>query len=189
MTVSETHLGRPLRFGVMCSQAGLSGFARECIEHILRDGLAELKLVILDAQVPRPSSAREKIVKALRLQGNLWHLQSKLFPHDDLPAWRAEPFDNWLAPPKQISCEPVLKGKWSQYFKPEDIAAIEAEQLDFILKFGFGIIRGAVLHSARLGVWSYHHADEERYRAPAISAWIRTSTFCRIVSLDRKSVV
>jgi methionyl-tRNA formyltransferase len=41
---------------------------------------------------------------------------------------------------------------------------IRAHQLDFILKFAYGIIRGEVFSAARYGIWSYHHDDEEKYR-------------------------
>ena len=43
--------------------------------------------------------------------------------------------------------------------------------MDFILKFGFGIIRGEILNAARYGVWSYHHADEEKYRGSPPCFW------------------
>jgi Formyl transferase len=149
----------------------MSRFARQCVEHVLRDGLAELKLVIIDSSVPTVSTLGEKLKKAALFQGALWYLQDRFFPADQTPSWREEEYDSWLPTAKRIVCEPVQKGKWSQYFQPEDIAAIQAENLDFILKFGFRIIRGDVLKAARLGIWSYHHADEEKYRGGPPAFW------------------
>jgi hypothetical protein len=171
MDISGTSLGRPLRFGIMCPSDGMSRFARQCVEHVLRDGLAELKLVINDPSVAQTSSVAEKLKKAALFKGALWYLQDRLFPADQTPSWRVEEYKNWLPPAKHITCEPILKGKWSQLFQPKDVAAIEAEQLDFILKFGYRIIRGDVLKAARLGIWSYHHADEEKYRGGPPAFW------------------
>ena len=122
MDISATSLGRPLRFGIMCPGAGMSRFARQCIEHVLRDGLAELKLVIIDPSVPKISTFGEKLKKAALFQGTLWYLQDRFFPADQTPSWREEEYASWLPPAKRIVCEPVLKGKWSQYFRPDDIA-------------------------------------------------------------------
>ena len=48
---------RPLRFGIMCPSSGLSEFARQCIDQICRDSLAEPVLLILEETQPKPSSS------------------------------------------------------------------------------------------------------------------------------------
>jgi hypothetical protein len=44
-------------------------------------------------------------------------------------------------------------------FEDDDIRRIRELDLDVILRFGFRLLRGAILDSARYGVWSYHHGD------------------------------
>ncbi len=63
-----------------------------------------------------------------------------------------------------IFCLPTVKKKYSQYFSETDIKTIQEYQPDFILKFGFGILRGSVLQAAPYGIWSFHHGDEQKYR-------------------------
>ena len=162
---------RPLRFGVMCSANGLTDFARKCIANITRDGIAVPVLLIVDKSIAVPNSVRTKLRKSIRLDGNLWHVQSKLFPLSRLEAYRVQPLDACLPGVERILCKPETKGKWSQYFQAADLAEIQSRNLDFILKFGFGIIRGAVLESARYGVWSFHHDDEEKYRGGPPGFW------------------
>jgi hypothetical protein len=157
-----------LKFGIMCSSSGLSEFARRCIENITRDGLAEPVLLIVDESVPQTKSLASKLKKSIRLDGNLWHLQSKLKPPTKIAAYKREPLPDGI---KRIVCSPQLKGKWSQYFAPEDIETIRSHGLDFILKFAFGIIRGEVLKTAKHGVWSFHHDDEEKYRGGPPAFW------------------
>ena len=69
-----------------------------------------------------------------------------------------------------ITVLPVIKGI-STYFKPEDIEKIKSFDLDFILRFGFDIIRGEVLTSAKYGIWSYHHDDERVVRGGPPGFW------------------
>src|SRR5215469_17931821 len=112
----------PLRFGIMCHARGLSQFALDCVQKIL--DLATPELLILDTSEPRRSSAREKLKKAVSLNGNLWHLQNRLFPIHDIPAYRTKPLDECLPNVVRLPCAVTRKGKWSEYFSPEDIARI-----------------------------------------------------------------
>ena len=129
----------PLRFGIMCPARGLSQFAEDCIQNI-RD-LATPELLILDASDPRRSSAWEKLKKSVSLNGNLWYLQNRLFPIDDIPAYRTKPIDECFPNVARLPCSVTRKGKWSEYFSPEDIDRIRDHRLDFILKFAYGIVR------------------------------------------------
>ncbi len=155
----------------MCSANGLSEFALNCIRSITRDDLADPVLLIVEQEREVPSSLETKLRKSIRLEGNLWYLQERVFPLSEIPAYKKSALDDCLPGVDRIVCKPELKGKWSQYFRQEDLEKIHSYDLDFILKFAFGIIRGAVLQSARYGVWSFHHDDEERYRGGPPAFW------------------
>ena len=155
----------------MCGESGLNEFARICIQNITRDGLAEPVLAIIDETQSAGSTLVEKLRKAVRLDGNLWHLQSRLFPPNDIPSYRAVALDDCAPAIDRIACRPAKKGKWSYYFSTEDQEAIRQRDLDFILKFTPFIIRGEVLKTARYGVWSFHHDDEEKYRGGPPAFW------------------
>ncbi len=71
----------------------------------------------------------------------------------------------------EVRCRVRRKGRFSQYFEAEDVEAIKAHDLDFILRFGFNILRGDILTAARYGVWSYHHGDEQKYRGGPPCFW------------------
>ena len=71
----------------------------------------------------------------------------------------------------QISCIPVQKGKYSEYFTDQDLQTIRSFRPDFLLRFAFGIIRGEILEAARYGVWSFHHDDETKYRGSPPCFW------------------
>ena len=44
-------------------------------------------------------------------------------------------------------------------FSAEDVSAINRENLDIIIKFGFKMLCGDILTAARFGIWTYRHGD------------------------------
>jgi hypothetical protein len=44
-----------------------------------------------------------------------------------------------------LNCSTIKLGKFSAYFSEQDIAAIKSHNLDFMLRFGFNIIKGEIL--------------------------------------------
>ena len=69
-----------------------------------------------------------------------------------------------------IKCR-TSKSKISEYFSENDINEIKARNADFIIKFGFGIIKGDILNCTPMGVWSFHHGDEQKYRGVPPGFW------------------
>ncbi|MGH9611521.1 MAG: glucosamine inositolphosphorylceramide transferase family protein [Bryobacteraceae bacterium] len=69
-----------------------------------------------------------------------------------------------------LSVLPVRKG-FVHRFPPDAIDAIRKYNLDVLLRFGFNILKGDVLNSARYGIWSYHHGDNELYRGGPAHFW------------------
>lgn len=69
-----------------------------------------------------------------------------------------------------IECA-VKRKKISERFEEEDIEIIKSYAPDFILKFGFGILKGDILTCAPMGIWSFHHDDEQKYRGVPPAFW------------------
>jgi len=69
-----------------------------------------------------------------------------------------------------LHCTTRAEG-FSEYFSDPDVNAIKSYRLDFIVRFGFGIIKGEILQVAQYGVWSYHHDDEQFYRGVPSCFW------------------
>ena len=72
--------------------------------------------------------------------------------------------------PSSPSCRNGV-GRFSQYFPADAIAELRRHDLDVLLRFGFGILRGEVLDVARYGIWSFHHDDERVIRGGPPSFW------------------
>lgn len=160
--------GQILRFGIM-SDTGLrfSQWQAECIERLLAISNVRASLVIRNV-TPVSSSvgARLKRAKPKLLLGQIYrNLISRP------PCMREVDLSGRLRDIAAMDCRVLKRGRFSEYFADEDIATIRGHDLAFILRFGFNIIRGEILKSARYGVWSYHHGDEQKYRGVSEGFW------------------
>jgi hypothetical protein len=162
---------KKLRFGIMCTGDRLPAAFAKCVEELLAVPGVELALLIVDDTEALRTSRGQKIKKVLTLDGTLWALAKRLSPLEKLPCYRPLDMSKIFTGVPRIRCSPIRKGKFSQYFSPEDVAAIQSYELDFILRFAFGIIRGEILTSARYGVWSFHHGDETKFRGAPPAFW------------------
>lgn len=162
---------KPLRFGIMCNGTIFSAWQAGCIEDILSlDGVI-LDLLIIDAQ-RNQKNWRNTIMKITsRLDRSLFYIYMKLFLGQNSKSLKKIDLTGRIKNIPRIECSVTKKGKYSEYFSEDDIRVIKSYNLDFILRFGFGIIRGEILNSARYGIWSFHHNDEEKYRGGPPCFW------------------
>jgi len=168
----ESSAGRNrLRFAVMCSGNTLPAAFAKCIEELLAVQGVELALVIVDPSAPRRGIRWSEIKRIISSKRILWTLLGRLFPVERLACYRPVDMSGTLAGVPRIQCEVIQKGKFSQYFRPEDVETIRSYNLDFVLRFAFGIIRGEILQAARYGIWSFHHGDERKYRGGPPAFW------------------
>lgn len=151
-----------LRFAVMCNTMVLQRWQLEVIESLLARGEADPVLLILKQEESSPGPG---ILR--RIVRYPWHklLFRKYYQYFFRPSsFRAVSADELLGGLPRMRCKTLIRGKYSEYFSAEDIEAIRSHRPDFILKYGFGIIRGEILQSASYGIWSFHHGDEQKYR-------------------------
>ena len=77
----------------------------------------------------------------------------------------------WMTEAQVIEIQPQAKRGTYFYFSAEDIDRIRALDLDVLIRFGFGIIRGDILTAVPYGIWSYHHGDTARFRGGPSCFW------------------
>ncbi|MFK5857307.1 MAG: hypothetical protein QM503_14340, partial [Bacteroidota bacterium] len=158
-----------LHFGIMTHGMVLSKWQYECIQLLNNSGIARIVLVINDASIV---SSKKSIITKFKSYFNkhaLYKLSSRfLFK---IPAYEHIVVDDKLYGIDVINCTTIKKGKFSEYFNQNDIEQIKSHKLDFILRFGFNIIRGDILEVAKYGVWSYHHGNELKFRGGPAGFW------------------
>ena len=63
------------------------------------------------------------------------------------------------------------QAKHSDVIENPDLATIRSHDLDVLIRLGFRILKGGILHAARFGVWSYHHGDNPLNRRGPSAFW------------------
>ena len=69
-----------------------------------------------------------------------------------------------------VTVHPIRKG-FTDRIPKDEIESIRSHNIDVLFRFGFRIIRGEILNSARYGVWSFHHDDNLEYRGGPPLFW------------------
>ncbi len=159
-------MAKGLKFGVMCSGTAFQKWQAEAI-HLLRENDHELSLLIIDGRVSQ-AQEDEKPGRARHKYSFLWRLANRfLFKHEQKAIVEMEPELHNIT--RRVCW--VTEQNFSEYFPEDDLKAIKSANLDFILRFGFNIIRGEILNAATYGVWSFHHDDENKYRGGPPGFW------------------
>jgi hypothetical protein len=155
---------KKLRFAVMLQGRQLKCWQSEVIEKLYVSGYAEPVLLIFNA------GEKEKEKNAcLPKPGFFWRVYEKLFLRKG-PLLNID-LSQCIKYTPSMMCHVVKQGKYSQYFEEYDLQQIRSYQPDFILRFGFSIIRGDILNVAPYGVWSFHHSDEQLVRGGPAGFW------------------
>lgn len=160
-----------LRFVLLIDDNLVHAWQAQALQLLLDSGLAAPALIVRNGAantLPVRSGGRWR---QLRPRGTgLWQLFERWIAprsHATQPA----PLPAAIAQVEQITAINRRAGPGGQTFTPDEIAAIAATRPDFILRFGFGILRGDILSVAPHGVWSYHHGDPAAVRGQPPGFW------------------
>jgi hypothetical protein len=162
---------KKLRFGVMCTGDRLESAFAASIDELLKIDGVELALLVVDSSPRARGSRWDRLSKIFSLNGGLWAIFTRLLRPERSPCFRPRDMSAVFARVPRIRCRVTPEGKFSKFFRPEDVERIRGYDLDFILRFAFGIIRGDILKAARYGVWSFHHDDESKFRGGPPAFW------------------
>jgi hypothetical protein len=160
--------GQTTRFGIMCNGYRFPAWQAAAIRSLLTmEGVEAAVLITPDRAADRQSKLR-RLADWPRL---LWNLYNKGLVERRSVASRSIDLSADLSDARLMACRTEPVGRYAERFSAEDVAAIGELDLDFILRFGFGIIKGDVLAVPRWGVWSFHHGDERAYRGRPPGFW------------------
>lgn len=158
-----------IRFGIMCNNTYFPKWQADAITKLLKNKNIDCNLLIIN----KNNSFYEKlkyIIKKIKFKNILWLIFS-FYTESTSKASKQINLTPFLNNIPIIECHTLKKRKYSEYFSDSDLLKIQGYNLDFILKFEFGIIRGKILNAAKHGIWSFHHGDEKKYRGGPPCFW------------------
>ena len=146
---------RPLQFGVVCEGSNFEAWQVDCIKGLLALDSARLSVVIAVDVAPRDAAAKHRLVSD--------HFSWKVFQRVVHPFARRPVSPSPFSRTPILACRLQADGEGALSFDEADLEAIQHNDLDFIVCFSPPTVGRQLCDLARYGVWSFHHADIERY--------------------------
>jgi hypothetical protein len=163
---------RPLRVGVLLDSLVVPRWVHSILTNLQTSDYARIELVILNGSTdPVPTFTRRlRLMPQVPfiLYSRLDHRLFRRMVRDD--AFVPTPAGDVLSGVSTMTVVP-RRGTFVDRFSDEDVSAVLAQDLDVLVRFGFRVIKGRMLHAARHGVWSYHHGDNRTYRGGPALFW------------------
>jgi hypothetical protein len=155
-----------MKFGILCNGYVFQRWQAETILHLIDHGIEPCLLIINDNPIP----VQSRFQKWFHYPYNklLARLYFRFIAHPS--SKKLLDLSEELQGFQKIFCRTRQKG-FSEYFNTEDIITIKSSKPDFLLRFGFDILKGEILNVATYGVWSFHHDDEQKYRGVPPGFW------------------
>ena len=162
---------RPLRFGIICHGTTFPDWQARCLRQLVALAGVEAALLIIVDRPPPPHARGGRLKQQGLMQGLVEYLYFSLYVR-----WRSralQPVDlaALLAGVPALRCEGVGSDRLLACFRDEDLAAIRAYNLDFILQLGSGSVGGEILRLPRYGVWSFSFGGAARYAGGPACFW------------------
>lgn len=162
----------PLRFVLLCDSLEFHKWQADCLREAVGHGHAELVGVVIKQVLPARSKRTSKVRARWRKRHlAVWRIFNRVYVNRNCKALIAEDLSVFFSAIPRISESPIKVGRYGESFSKTTIKFIKEARPDFILRFGFGILKGDILHAAPFGVWSYHHGDPAAYRGQPPGFW------------------
>ncbi len=162
-----------LRVGILLDSHRQPRWIEACIREVLSLPRCELALVVINQSAlerSKQGGLRRLLARRDHLLFQLFRkLDEALFPVER-NAFEKVDLTSQLSGCRHLTVRPIERS-YSDYLTETDVAAIRDEKLDVLIRFGFRILRGEILHAARYGVWSYHHGDNLTNRGGPACFW------------------
>ena len=177
MTGSPT--SRRLRVGLLVDSLVQPAWVVEAMRQVVGGGFADIMCVVVNEAGESPVPVRlplpQRVKRWIENRHALAYAAYQRLDARRYPPARDPEAPEDLAPvigdtPVTIRVTPRMT-KHCDYFPDDVVAAIEAQDLDVLLRFGFRILKGRALTSARYGVWSFHHGDNTINRGGPAGFW------------------
>ncbi|MGC8866088.1 MAG: glucosamine inositolphosphorylceramide transferase family protein [Bacteroidales bacterium] len=156
-----------LKFGILCNSFYLQRWQYMVIEHLLNAGHELVVAVMAEEEAQSQIHTIQKIVK-YPFSKILFRLY---FRYILKPEAKTQVNGEKLFTGATLIYDPGEKVKNFHLFSDTTIEAIQNTGAHFLLRFGYGLIKGRILEATPYGVWSFHHDDPEVVRGVPSNFW------------------
>jgi len=160
-----------LKVGLLMDSFDVPYWTYKMIEKIQNSTHSEISLIIMNQTetIKNNPLLKMKNNRDYFLYKIYTRLENKIY-QPNIDALQIKNTAELLKNIKQISVIPKLT-KYSDWINDDDVNTIRKYDLDVIIRLGFRILKGGILHSAKCGIWSFHHADNNMNRGGPAGFW------------------
>ena len=164
-------MSEKLKIGLMLDSTNVPHWVHLMVEKINQSNYAKIELVIINGS----KISKNTILSKIKNNRNYFlykifkKFENKIYT-PELDSFKTYDLKNELINVKKFTVIPK-QTKYSDWIKAEDIKKILDNDLDVIVRLGFRILRGEILKSAKCGVWSFHHGDNDINRGGPAGFW------------------
>ena len=150
---------KKLRFAVLVDGPLLKKWQMEAVQHLLDTEHAQLVGFIENVSTSKNEVSNVSL--------GFRYIQRKV---DRLGPLQIAAWEKQFPNTPTFSFSPEHKGI-ANYFTESDLETFKSLDLDVVLRFGFGILKGEALTIPTHGVWSFHHGNPRKYRGGPAAFW------------------
>jgi hypothetical protein len=164
----------PLRYGLLLDSATVNGWQATVVEHLRASGDAELVVVVVRSSLsPRTPTGQRRVGhrRSLSERAGTALFRSYSTRLSRPRALRPSTVTPWSQTVSVVRMSPLRAEHAGVVFRPEDVEAIKAHGLEFLIAFGFEDLAGGALEASRLGVWRFQHGDARVDRGQPLGFW------------------
>lgn len=152
-----------VRIGLLLNSLVVPVWQREIIAAIRQNPRLSIDLIILNNGTDKHTKRRRAVYKFfMRLDRKLFRVKHDVFGQVSIA--------DLVEGVEQLKVVPVSK-RFSTELDAADVETIRRKEPDVLIRFGFGILKGEILHAAKLGIWSLHHGDNKVNRGGPPGFW------------------
>ena len=148
-----------LKIGLLVDNNKVEAWFYKAVERLVACDYAEVTLIINNTNPYHDNNTGHFIYNQLRA------LDNKLFKQK--PDAQIQQEINPLFPNASKMDVTPIQSTYHDSLSANDIEHIKTHNLDVLIRSGFRILKGDILHAATYGVWSYHFGDHQNSRGMA----------------------
>jgi len=160
-----------IKIGILIDSFVLCKWEYAVIERIKNLEFVKIQVIVINKQPAHLSSAWNLFLKKLN---NIFYFLHLYFDRKILSSgvdyFHKRSCKNLLFGINIIEVVPIRK-KYTDQFSKDDVVKLKEFELDVIIRFGFRILKGDILNTAKLGIWSHHHGDNRVFRGTPPGYW------------------
>ena len=163
---------RKVRVGVLIDSAQSAVWVFEMLQRIQESDYAEIVQVVENAAptgIALTGVARLKHIWR-RLGYSVFSRLGRKLSNVKNDPFVSKSIQPLLGDANWIVVEPIRIGFVDRFCR-DDLEKMAVDEVDVYLRLGFGILKGDVLNVGRLGIWSYHHGDNQNFRGLPPGFW------------------